>query len=149
VKTKNQKFEGGGASEALPAQTASSWQVRAASLEQDHSLPRTWAGTFARLLCGAPPSGFGPSRWGSVTLGASTFAEQWAAQAFRLGWSAEEVFGLDEIAPAARYDCMGVAWLLSERHVVALDGKGADIETARGVRQRCYLPIFAAITTAT
>ena len=41
------------------------------------------------------------SGWASFLEGASIFAEQWAAQAFALGWSAEDVFGLDDIAPAA------------------------------------------------
>ncbi len=115
------------------------WRARAASLEQNAGLPREWAGPFARLLCGAPPRGFEPHRWGSVVEGASILADQWAAQARALGWSAEEIFGLDEIEPARRQDRKGVAWFLADgRRVVAIDVGGADIETARGVKQRFY-----------
>ena len=121
-----------------PVALALAWQARAASLESA-GLPRAWAEPFARLLCGAPPRGFDPSRWASVVEGASIFAEQWAAQAFALEWSAEDVFGLDDIAPARRHDRKGLTWLSPDgKHVVALDAGGADIETARGVKQRFY-----------
>ncbi len=114
------------------------WRARAASLEAA-GVPIEWGEPFARLLCGAPPRGFEPHRWASVAEGPSIFAEQWAAQALRLGWSAEDVFGLDETAPAARHDRKGVGWFMADgRRVVALDADGADIETDRGVRQRYY-----------
>jgi len=115
-----------------------SWETRAASLEAA-GLPIDWAEPFARLLCGGPPRGFDPAYWASVVEGAAIFAPQWAAQAFRLGWLAAEIFGLDENEPAARHDRKGVVWLLTDgKRVVALDADGADIDTARGVRQRFY-----------
>ena len=114
------------------------WRARAASLEAA-GLPIEWAEPFARLLCGAPPRGFEPSRWASVAEGALGFAEEWATRAFALGWTAEQTFGLDEIEPDRRHDRKGVVWLLTDgKRVVALDAGGADIETARGVRQRFY-----------
>jgi hypothetical protein len=115
-----------------------SWQARVASLEAA-GLQRAWAEPFAHLQCGGPPGGFDPAHWERTLPCASIFAEQWAAQACALGWSAEEVFGLDDIAPARRQDRKGLAWLLIDgKRVVALDGVGADIETDRGVRQRFY-----------
>jgi hypothetical protein len=115
------------------------WRARAASLEHDAGLPHEWAEPFAGLLCGGPPGDFDPDYWARTLSGASIFAEQWAAQASRLGWTAEDVFGLDDIAPAHRHDRKGVAWLLTDgKRVVALDTGGADIETARGVRQRFF-----------
>jgi hypothetical protein len=118
--------------------TAPSWQARAASLEAA-GLPPDWAEPLARLLCGGPPSGFEPHRWASAVEGASIFAEQWAAQAFALGWSTQETLGLDDVAPGRRHDKKGLALLLPDgKRVIALDAAGADIETARGVRQRYY-----------
>jgi hypothetical protein len=122
-----------------PTASVQAWQACASSLEHDVGLPHELAEPFARLLCGAPPRGFEPHRWARVVEGASIFAEQWADQALRLGWSAEDVFGLDDIAPATRYDRKGLAWFLADgRRVIALDAGGADIETDRGVRQRFY-----------
>jgi hypothetical protein len=115
------------------------WRARAASLEHDAGLPHEWAEPFAKLLCGGPPRGFDPDYWEHSVKGASIFARQWAAQALALGWTAGEVFGLDDIAPGRRHDKKGLAWLLPDgKHVVALDAGGADIETARGVKQRFF-----------
>lgn len=122
-----------------PVALAPSWRARAASLEHDAGLSIEWAEPFARLLCGSPPRGFEPHRWARAVEGASIFAERWATQAFRLGWSAEEVFGLDEIEPDRRHDRKGLAWFLTNgRRVIALNSGGADTETGRGTRQRFY-----------
>jgi hypothetical protein len=66
------------------------------------------------------------------------FADKWAAEAHRLGWTAEDVFGLHPLAPAARHDCKGIAWLLERGRVVAIDSAGADIVTDGGAKQRFY-----------
>lgn len=87
----------------------------------------------------AAPVGFSEKQWESIRTGAEAFAHQWAAQAYGLGWSEDELFGLHPIAPAARVERRGLAFLLhAGDRVVALDGCGADIVTASGARQRCY-----------
>lgn len=86
----------------------------------------------------ATPVGFSEKQWESIRTGAEAFAHQWAAQAYGLGWSEDELFGLHPIAPAARVERRGLAFLLhAGDRVVALDGCGADIVTASGARQRC------------
>ena len=114
-------------------------QTRDASLEHDAGLPHDWCEPFAKLVCGAPPGDY-EQGYGERTLaGASIFASQWTGAAYRAGWSAEDVFGLNDIAPARRHDRKGLAWRLPDwKHVVALDAGGADIETTRGVKQRFY-----------
>jgi hypothetical protein len=104
----------------------------------DAGVPRAWIEPFARLLCSGPPSDFAPARWQRVADGALTFADQWAAEAYRLGWTAEDVFGLHPFAPAARHDCKGIAWLLDRGRVVVIDTAGADIVTEGGAKQRFY-----------
>ncbi len=91
-----------------------SWRARAASLEHDSGLTHGWREPFAKLLCGAPPGDYDAGYWERTLAGASIFAEQWAVHALHLGWSAEEVFGLDDIAPAARHDRKGLAWFLAD-----------------------------------
>jgi hypothetical protein len=56
----------------------------------------------------------------------------WGRQADALGWSATEVLGLDPIAPLARYDNMGLVWLLHGCPVVALTQHTATIRMATG-----------------
>jgi hypothetical protein len=45
----------------------------------------------------------------------------------RLGWMAVELFGLHPDAPMARYDRMGLIWLLQGEHVVALTATEARL----------------------
>lgn len=134
---------GGGFSEneapnGPPAPAAEQWQARAAILERA-GIPSEWAELFAKLLCGPPPGDFDQAYWSRVVKGATIFADEWTVAAYRAGWRAEEIFGLDEIKPAARHDRKGLAWFLSDGAcVVALDAKGADIVTRQGSRQRFY-----------
>jgi hypothetical protein len=59
-------------------------------------------------------------------------------KAYQLGWQAEDVFGLHPLAPAARNDRKGIAWLLDRGHIVAIDAPGADIVTVGRAKQRFY-----------
>jgi hypothetical protein len=114
------------------------WKARAEALIVT-GLPRSWAEPFAKLLFGPPPGDFDPAYWARVLPGANVFADEWAARAHSLGWKAKQVFGLDDIKPAARHDMKGVAWLLTDAaHVVALDEHGADIMTKQASRLRFY-----------
>lgn len=131
---------GKGISESEPSLVVHTepWQVRVDPLEVA-GLPSEWAEPFARLLVGPPPGDFDQAYWSRVVEGANVFADTWAAQAHRLGWTAEDVFGLDEIKPAARHDHKGIAWLLGDcARVIALDVDGADIVTSQGSKQRFY-----------
>ncbi len=102
-------------------------------------LPREWAEPFARLLCDTAPGNFDVANWARLQPGANHVANEWAAKAHALGWRAEEVFGLDDVAPAARWDRKGIAWLIDTGQcVVALDEDGADIVTKTGARLRFY-----------
>jgi hypothetical protein len=115
------------------------WEERAAHLEYDAGLPRSWAEPFAKILCGGAPGDFEPTRWARVLDGGLIFADVWGRKAQALGWSAEDVFGLHSIAPAARNDVKGLAWLLANgSRVVAIDADGADIVTTQGAKQRYY-----------
>ena len=115
------------------------YDERAAILEYEAGLPRSWAEQFARQLVKGPPGDFSPVRWQAAIDGALVFADQWAVKANRLGWSVDDIFGLHPIAPAARYDCRGLAWLLGDgSRVTGVDENGADIRTALGGQQRFY-----------
>lgn len=114
------------------------WMARTEALMAT-GLPREWAEPLARLLCDPPPGNFDVAYWGRLQPGANHVADAWAAKAHALGWRAEEVFGLDDVAPAARWDRKGIAWLIDEgQRVVALDKGGAEIITRSGARLRFY-----------
>jgi hypothetical protein len=62
--------------------------------------------------------------------------DRWGAEAERLGWAPEELFGLDPRAPMARYDRMGLIWMLHGESVVALDEKQAKLFGGHIFRRR-------------
>ncbi len=118
---------------------ASDFEERAAILEYEAGLPRHWAEYFARQLVIGPPGDFSPVRWQAAIDAALMFADQWASEAHRLGWRVEDIFGLHPTAPAARYDCRGLAWLLGDgSRVTAIDVASADVVTPRGGRQAFF-----------
>jgi hypothetical protein len=50
---------------------------------------------------------------------AEAFLRVWGARALELGWTGEELFGLDVVKPMARYDGMGLVWFLKGREYVS------------------------------
>jgi hypothetical protein len=112
---------------------------RAAIMEADASMPRRWADYLARLVQGPPPGDFQERHWQTVIDGACLFADEWGGQACALGWSPDDLFGMDALAPAARVDRRGLALMLANgARVVALDEGGADVLMPGGARQRFY-----------
>jgi hypothetical protein len=77
----------------------------------------------------ACPEGVDNSRYVEALADAELFLSQWGAQAQALGWRAEDLFSLDPVAPLARYDRMGLVWLLRGREVVALTAATATMRT--------------------
>lgn len=97
---------------------------------------REWVAGYAVMRSMPPPDGFYAERWDRLVRAAGKFLAHWRADAARLGWSTLEIFGAHEQAPAARFDCMGLALLLDRGEVVSIDRDGADIMTVSGSRQR-------------
>jgi hypothetical protein len=50
--------------------------------------------------------------------------DRWGKPAEALGWRADELFGLDPCAPLARYDRMGLIWMVKSERVVDLTATG-------------------------
>jgi len=79
-------------------------------------------------------------RWQLAVSDAESFLSTWGQQAYVLGWTNAELFGLRPIPeqPAAnyqrlsRYDCTGLVWLLQGRPVAALTADTAAIQTKSG-----------------
>jgi hypothetical protein len=82
-------------------------------------VPIIYAAAFAHLQAHAPPE-VPLERWHQFVNDAGIFLDQWGCEAERLGWRAEELFGLHPEAPMARYDQMGFIWMLNGERAVAL-----------------------------
>jgi hypothetical protein len=82
------------------------------------------------------PQGVGEARWHEALNDGRRFLEIWGKRAADLGWTGDDLFGLHPTAPLARYDAMGLVWLLRGRPVVALTATEAIIRASAGTTLR-------------
>jgi hypothetical protein len=108
---------------------------RAAIIEHDVGIPRTWAEGFARLHPDRPPGDLPLRRWQRFVDDVGIFLDRWAAYAAALGWGPCDLFGCDRDRPFARIDQAGLLWLVNGDKLVALTENTATIERRTGARQ--------------
>jgi hypothetical protein len=95
--------------------------------------PDYWIECLDSLSKSNAPDGFSPDRWRQLLDDGHAFLDQWGEQAVRLGWRAEDLFGVHPGAPAARYDAMGLVPLMGGRRVIAMTADTALIGTRNGI----------------
>ena len=100
--------------------------------------------TLESVFCPAldpvsPPAGVDPARWPGMVSAALAFKDEWEPRALGLGWRVADLYGMNAAAPLARYDDMGLAWLLSPRdRVLFITAASALIQNHAGSRLRFY-----------
>jgi len=104
-------FEGGGLDHPANGGAPSDWYAILAELEQRNC-----------------PDWLAPDRWAVMLSDAESFLSRWGTVAHQLGWTALDLFGVHPIAPAARFDVMGLFPLLHGGAVIALT---EDVATIR------------------
>jgi hypothetical protein len=77
-----------------------------------------------------------PERFERYRAGAIRFAEEWAAEALRAGWTEDELFALAE--PFANLSLQGAAWFIGDSTVAAVTADTITLRTERGATQRIY-----------
>jgi hypothetical protein len=103
--------------------------------------------TFA-VLEARCPDGVPTDRWQQCVDDGRTFLTRWGHQAFDLGWTAKDLFGLFPVpenphpsfSRLSRYDQTGLVWLLDGRPVIALTDSTAAIRSptqAITIYRRC------------
>lgn len=105
---------------------AASVEERLAILLHDGRIPRHYALTFAEIQHECP-SDVPLARWEQFTNDAGIFLDQWGHKAHAFGWRVRDLFGLDTKSPLARFDKMGLCWLLKGQTVVALSADAARL----------------------
>jgi hypothetical protein len=111
-------------------------EERAAIIEFDGRTPRAWAEALARLDPANPPRDVPLPRWQQFIDDCGRFLDLgWANRAEALGWGPLELFGCDRERPLARYDHMGLLWIIQARKLVALRADTATIDTLTGSLQ--------------
>jgi len=89
--------------------------------------PPEWHAILAELNQRNCPDWFSPDRWTALLSDAEIFLGRWGQTAHQLGWTALDLFGVHPIAPAARFDVMGLFPLLHGGAVIALTEDAATI----------------------
>jgi hypothetical protein len=121
--------------ENAPGSWSEAEEERAAIVEFDGAIPRSWAEGFARLHPDRPPGDVPLKRWRQFVDDVGRFLDLWAGTAVALGWSPYELFGCDRERPFARIDQAGLLWFLSGDELVVLSEDTAIIERRGGARQ--------------
>jgi hypothetical protein len=76
------------------------------------------------------------ARWQQFIADCGRFFDLgWANRAEAFGWGPLDLFGCDRERPLARYDQMGLLWILQGRRLVALRADSATIDTLTGSLQ--------------
>jgi hypothetical protein len=96
-------------------------------------------GGFARLDPARPLPGFTLAHWQQLVDDGGRFLDRWAHRAVELGWSAEDVFGLNPAAPAARQDSKGLVALIGGGEVTDIRVDRATIKMPSGNCMTYYL----------
>jgi hypothetical protein len=89
-------------------------------------VPTIYATAFARLKS-QPPADVPRDRLHQCINDAGLFLDHWGRQAEVLGWRPEELFGLHPDATMARYDRMGLIWMLHGETVVEITATKAKL----------------------
>jgi hypothetical protein len=82
------------------------------------------------------PKDFSSERWCVLRDGAHGFAQQWAANAMRLGWGFDELFALHE--PFVNTSLQGAAWFIGDSTVTAVTADAITLRTKGEATQRVY-----------
>lgn len=101
-------------------------EERTALVAEVGEVPDVYAASFARLMQEIP-AGVPVPRWQQFVNDAGLFLDLWGKQAAALAWTPDDLFGMDPAAPLARYDRLGLLWLLQGRAVRLIDANSATI----------------------
>jgi hypothetical protein len=89
-------------------------------------VPKAYARAFAAIQANRPAE-VPYERWNQFINDAGVFLDHWGMVAADVGWTAHELFGLHPTVPMARYDRMGLIWMLKDERVIALTDKSARV----------------------
>jgi len=140
----NQSRRGTAAKVAKPAKVAvplavPSWgeaeEERAAIIEHEGKIPRSWVEGFAWLHPDHPPGDVPLKRWRRFIDDVGIFLDRWAAHAAALGWGPFDLFGCDRDRTFARIGYAGLLWLVNGDRLVELNRHQAVIERWTGAQQ--------------
>jgi hypothetical protein len=94
--------------------------------------PPEWYAILAELKARNPVEWLSAQRWCEVVSDVEIFLSRWGNAAHQLGWTALDLFGVHPMAPASRFDMMGLVLLIDGGEVVTLTSNSATIRRMSG-----------------
>ena len=91
-----------------------------------------WHAILAGLKRRGPADWLSHPQWRGLLSDAENFLTRWGSAAHLLGWTALDLFGVHPIAPAARFDVMGLIPILNGAEVLALTSQTATMRRVSG-----------------
>jgi len=98
----------------------------------DPAAAAEWVAILAELKRSDPADWLSGDRWREVVTDAEIFLAGWGYTAARLGWQSLDLFGVHSVAPASRFDAMGLVPLIHGGSVAAMTGASATIRRVTG-----------------
>lgn len=99
-----------------------------------NDIPAEWREGYSTFSTMTRLEGFPDHQWRRAIEDGRIFLLRWGAEAFRLGWTATDLFGASAAAPWPRVGMLGLVPLLNGDPVVALDADAATIKTKSDAR---------------
>jgi hypothetical protein len=120
--------------------TATTYFRIAQPVEIEGSVLAEWHAILAGLKRRDPADWLSHEQWRGLLSDAETFLTRWGSAAHLLGWTSLDLFGVHPIAPAARFDVMGLIPILNGAEVLALTRQTATMRRASGAVQTYRRP---------
>lgn len=94
--------------------------------------PAQWYAILEGLKAREPVEWLSAERWQLLISDAEKFLPRWGSAAHSLGWSALDLFGVHPLAPAARFDVMGLLPMLHGAAILTLTDSAATLRQRSG-----------------
>ena len=111
-------------------------------VENEGSVPAEWHAILAGLKRRGPADWLSHDQWRGLLSDAENFLTRWGSAAHLLGWTALDLFGVHPIAPAARFDVMGLIPILKGAEVLALTSQTATMRRLSGAVLSFHRPKY-------
>ena len=109
-------------------------------MEIEGSVLAEWHAILAGLKRRGPADWLSHEQWRGLLSDAENFLTRWGSAAHLLGWTSLDLFGVHPIAPAARFDVMGLIPILNGAEVLALTSQTATMRRASSAVQTYRRP---------
>ncbi len=104
------------------------FQERAGIIAGNPDIPEQWVEGMAVLVSMPLPAMWNQQHWDRILINAESFMAKWGAQAHRLGWSANDLFGISQSGSVARVDRLGLVLMLDDKQVTHMTNETAALQ---------------------